>query len=146
MVASEIKNNPDRYKYYAWGAKNVQQNPNYLKSEILSKDGNKILGEFGYLYDVHNSKVTALELICFKEASYTFTKDLFLFFDMLDKTYKNFEIEIIPNGLSYRLACRAFKKYGFKMVGTKHKSVILLDGERYDVQIWEKKEAETWAE
>lgn len=146
MVADEIKKNPERYKYFAWGAKNVQQNPNYLKTEFLSKDGKKILGEFGYLHDVHNDKIMALELICFKEASYTFTKDLFTFFEMLDSTYRNFELEIIPNGLSYRLACRAFKRFGFELVGTKSKSVVLLDGKRYDVQIWEKKEADEWEE
>lgn len=142
ILEDKIKSNPERYKFFAAGAKKMRDNPVFNKVEFLSKVGNEVIGEVGYIHDIINDKIVNIELACFKDNSPTFIKDLLLFFELLDSIYLNFELEIMIHSPAYKLACRAFKKYGFKYIGLKRSSLKLLNGKRYDVAIWEKKQKE----
>lgn len=142
VLENKIMSEPERYKFYAAGAKKMRDNPVYNKVEFLSKVGDEVIGEMGFLEDLANEKIINIELICFKENSPTFMKDLFLFFKLLDCSYLNFEFEVIPQAPTYRLARKAFEKYDFKYVGIKRKSLKLLNGKKYDVTIWERKQEE----
>jgi len=139
ILEEKIKSDPERYKFFAAGAKKMRDNPVFNKVEFLSKVGNEVIGEMGYLQDLVNDKIINIEVVCFKDNSPTFIKDLFLFFELLDSSFLNFEFEVIPQAPTYHLACRAFEKYKFKYIGLKRKSLKLLDGSKYDVTIWEKK-------
>lgn len=141
-LEARIIADPERYKYYAQGAKKMKNNSLFRKTEFLSKVGDEVIGQFGYLYDVMNEKVINIEVVCFKDNSPTFIRDLFNFFELLDGTYLNYELEMIPQNPAYRLTCRMFKKYGFRYIGAKRKSIRLLDGKKYDVVMWELKQEE----
>lgn len=135
-----IKSNPEKYKYFSWGAKDTVYNANFEKVEMFSVSSTgEIKGEFGFIYDALNDKVIALELIALNDNCPVFMKDFFLFCKYMDKLYEKIEIQIIPGSPSYSPGVKLFKKFKFEKVGTMKDSIKLQDGRYYDVEIWEKR-------
>ena len=133
----------EKYKFFMNSCKmKPLKNSSFKKLEYISLVDGKIQGYFAFILDKINCKIINIELISFDETR-VFVRDFLKFCEYLDNNFKNIELFVIPENPAYRIARRGFLRYSFNKIGNLEKSIRLIDGKFYDVEIWQKRRSET---
>lgn len=139
IINTELSSNKEKYKYFIGSSKlKPLKNSQFEKIEYISHVDGKIQGYFAYILDKFNNKITNIELMAF-ENSPILVRDFIEYLKILDKCYKHIELAVIPGNPAYRIAKKYFEKYKFIKIGTLTESVKLIDGNRYDIELWQKR-------
>lgn len=134
----------DKYKYYNamnyWDYE-VKFSPNSWDDvSMVSVDKNdNVIGMFRAQIDRCSNKISSVGIINFKESSYAFSKDLFLFLDSLftKYTFRKIEWTVLIGNPAEKMYDKIVEKYGGTIVGIQRKSAVLEDGQCCDVKLYE---------
>lgn len=139
IINTELSSDTERYKYFISASKlKPLKNAQFEKVEYISHVDGRIHGYFAYVLDKFNDKITNIEIMSF-ENSVVLVRDFIKFCSILDNSYEHIELAVIPENPAYRIAKKCFNKFKFIKIGTLTESVKLLDGARYDIELWQKR-------
>lgn len=139
MINDIVFSDYEKYKFFMNSSKMKPiKNSSFKKLEYISLVKGRVQGYFAFIYDKINQKIINIELISFDETR-VFVRDFLKFCEYLSENFKNVELSVIPENPAYRIARRGFLRYNFVKIGTMEKSIRLIDGKFYDVELWQRR-------
>ena len=136
MINDIVFSDYEKYKFFMNSSKMKPiKNSSFKKLEYISLVKGRVQGYFAFIYDKINQKIINIELISFDETR-VFVRDFLKFCEYLSENFKNVELSVIPENPAYRIG---FLRYNFVKIGTMEKSIRLIDGKFYDVELWQRR-------
>lgn len=133
----------DKYKWYtacSYYDEYKPDNSTWNRHEFVSMDKDKnILGYIKYGICRDDRNCHSLQIINFSDNKVVFGRDVI---KCLDGVFSNFQFNklsfcvVVGNPIE-RSYDRLVKKYGGRIVGTKVKDCMLMDGNYYDIKLYE---------
>jgi hypothetical protein len=134
----------DKYKFYNcgnyWSYKVELDKDSWNKLQMVSVDANdNVIGYFVAQIDRECNKISNIGAINFGELNITFSKDLYRFLTELFTKYNYRKIEwfVVVGNPAEKIYDKIIAKYGGRVVGTKHASIMLSDGTLRDTKDYE---------
>jgi len=134
----------DKYKYFNftnywdYAIKLSENSWNEIEAVSVDKDDN-VIGFFRAGILRESDKVSSLGIMNFYDKNVTFSRDLYIFLtDLFNKyNFRKIEFTVVIGNPIEEMYDRVMKKYGGSIVGIKRKSTKLVDGNFYDVKLYE---------
>lgn len=131
------------YKYFHTGSFcNYElkiDSDNWSNLEFVSVSGDKLNGYLSANIDRDTRNVRSVAILKFEKDSFTFSKDMYNFLQnlFLERNFKKISFDVVIGNPIEKMYDRFIERYGGRIVGIKKNDIHLMDGQLYNLKLYE---------
>lgn len=130
-----------KYMFYnsGWSEEYKPSDDNWGQHEFVSLVGNEVIGYIKYDINQRSNNITNMRIINFSDNKIAFSKDVLKVIKDIFFKYKYNKINfgVFIGNPAEKIYNKFIKKYGGKVIGTYKEETKLLDGNFYDLKVYE---------